>query len=188
MNPYRVVNVRGTNGSGKSTVALGVIGSAPMTKLGQENGYITAAGIQVMGKYITRCGGCDTIKTQALMIDCICSIIGDGPILFEGVIISNLFSTWYRTSQALRKIQRMNGAPDEGLVWTFLDTPMDVCLARVYERNGGKPIKEKNVTDKWKAVQSCKMKAAEIGENVYELDHTDPLPQVLELLACDELP
>jgi hypothetical protein len=159
-----------------------------MTKLGQENGYVTESGIHVLGKYVTSCGGCDTIKAQSLMIDSIVSIIGHGPILFEGLIISNLFSTWYKTSQTLREIQRANGAPEEGLVWAFLNTPIDVCLARVYARNGGKAIKEKNVIDKWKAIESCKLKAAEVGENVFEIDYKDPLPQVLELLTCVNLP
>ena len=33
-----------------------------------------------------------------------------------------------------------------------LTTPIDVCIQRVYQRNGGKPIKEESVASKHKVV------------------------------------
>lgn len=170
----RVLNLRGCNGSGKSFVARALMGQAatyvpprPMV----APWYVGESGVIVVGKYTSPCGGCDSVHSQQDVIDAIFLNVGLAPIFFEGVIISTIFSTWLKVSEGIRKLQERLGQRPEGLVWAYLDTPFDVCLERVYLRNGGKPIKEDQVKGKWDSMRTQAEKAENAGELVVWLDY-----------------
>ena len=187
MNPYRVVNLRGTNGSGKSTVAQAFIQGAPITQLEGCRGHRGPAGIVVLGPYSTPCGGMDRVSKTAEATGAVLGNCGAGPLLFEGVIISTVFSTWLAVSNKLRKVQERAGAPVEGLVWAYLNTPLEVCLERVAERNGGKAVKTEQITSKWEGIVRQRRKAIDAGELVYDIDYTRSIEEVQWLLTTETL-
>lgn len=172
-----IVNIRGTNGSGKSTLvrqAMERFGRVPLyNDLGKEYAY-EVPGLEgyVVGKYVTACGGCDAVKTQAEAKGLVSEFAVKGNVIFEGVLISTIFGPWLEFS-------RQNG----GMLWAFLDTPYDVCLQRIQIRNGGKPVKEDQVLSKWETMRRVATKAKEAGEQVVWLDYREPLPALLAYMA-----
>lgn len=169
-----IVNIRGTNGSGKSTLVLGL-----MTKYGRtavidtrnnkEIGYhIPELGAHAVGKYTTACGGCDTIKTQDETKERVKKWSAIGHVVFEGILVSTIFGPWLDFS-------RQNG----GMMWAFLDTPLDLCLERIQIRNGGKPVKTDQVKSKWEGMFRIADKAKAAGEQVVWVDHQDPVDSLL---------
>ncbi len=192
-----IVNLRGTNGSGKSTVAFALIEGAREIALAP---YQTPKGAQrfvagyhnpaldliVVGPYRTQCGGCDGIATQALIKESVKLAARRAQhVFFEGVIVSTLYSGYRVLSDELR-------AEGHHYSWLYLDTPLEVCLARIQTRNGGKPIKEDLVADKIKSIASTFNKAHAAcyafdessgrREDVLMIDHTDAVDVVKELL------
>lgn len=167
----KFLNVCGTNGSGKTTLlrsfvkAMGVIPNVvpisvpnhppiPVTYTEDPTGTKVIA---VLGDYSPGAtgttAGCDRIKTQQAIKDALLGIVNRdlavpvSLVLFEGVLVSTIFGPWLEW-------ERANG----GMVRAFLDTPLDVCLARIQQRNGGKPIKEDLVADKHKTIEGVRKK------------------------------
>lgn len=161
---YNIVNIRGTSGSGKTTLVRALWDSAERvtpdhatmnggTAKAPQNYLLSRVEgmrdpfLWVLGKYETACGGCDTIKTQ----DDICQRVrffhSMGPVLFEGLLISHLFSRYRDLAHELG-----------GIRFLFLDTPEEVCVERVKQRREerarrlgkpAKPLNETNTRQKW---------------------------------------
>lgn len=178
-----ILNLRGTSGSGKSTVAFDLIqGAAEIslapykTKRGADRwvtGY-RVGDLIVVGAYRTACGGCDSIHTQDLICESVRMATAQARhVFFEGLLISGLFSRYLILSRDLG-----------GMTWAYLDTPLQKCLDRIYVRNGGKPIKEENTRGKYKATIATREKAQAAGEHTVIVDHMRAVEQVRELLSC----
>lgn len=172
-----IINLRGCNGSGKSTAARALLAAgaseielAPYTTpRGQRRAvlgyYVPALDLVVVGPYRTECGGCDAVKTQDLVCDSVRLAAGHASnVFFEGVIVSTLFSRYLSLSEEVG-----------GMTWAYLDTPIEVCLERIQRRNGGSPIKEDLVRDKVKSVAATRTKAIAAGERILDVSHlVDP--------------
>jgi hypothetical protein len=172
------VNIRGTGGSGKSYIVHHMLGdNSKEVTLGPNRtpGYVTEQGIVVVGSYATKCGGLDRVKTQDQARAAVWAALEMGPVLFEGLLVSGIFKPWYDFSCLCREKGR--GV----FIWAYLQTPVPVCLERVYQRNGGKPIKEKHIWNKDKQVKSSRRKLRALGETVLDLDLDDPLQQIQTL-------
>ena len=181
-----IVDLRGPNGSGKSHVVFDFMKLGyeeldlveyPNPKTGKPNfvrGYFLAQlNLVIVGRYTTACGGCDGIKTQDLVCAAVTAATKLAPnVLFEGVIVSTLFSRYAALSQSL-------GLP---YTWAFLDTPINTCLARIYKRNGGKPIKEGLVHNKWSTIQRVRQKAHAVGAACAIIRHEHATEDVRRLL------
>lgn len=162
-----LVNIRGTNGSGKSTVMRHLIDLFKMDEVDwteNASGYkSTRHKIAVVGKYKTACGGCDGIHPQQHIKDAILEAFSRGSkiVLFEGIMASLTFGPWAEFVEA-------NGLEP---VWAYLDTPPELCLERIYKRNGGKAIKEDLVLDKVRATERTRDKFSDLGHRVVTLPH-----------------
>lgn len=116
---------------------------------------VTPEGIALLGDYTPAASGttagCDRISRQddikAALLGA-AAIPGVKLVIFEGVIVATIFGPWLEW-------ERANG----GMIWAFLDTPLDVCLKRIQDRNGGQPIKEDLVAAKHKTIQGVRTKA-----------------------------
>lgn len=152
-----VINLRGTSGSGKTTVVRGLIERGTLTPLGGTPKKPEAYRLEfspstfinntyIIGSYENVCGGCDSISTQ----DEICRRIRDyakaGHVVVEGLLMSHLFSRYAMLDRELHAL----GTP---FIWAFLDTPLETCIARVQQRRDARgtvtPLNTKNTTDKW---------------------------------------
>lgn len=206
-----IINLRGPNGSGKSTVAYGLIAKGEKSNLEEVElaSYTTPGGAErvvtgywihpldliVIGPYRTACGGCDAIKTQSLVKESvIIAAAAAKHVFFEGVIVSTLFRGYQELSIALkarkvcmystldRKPVKSGSGKFGPMIWAYLDTPLEVCLDRIQQRNGGKPINEQLVADKVRSIAATRTKAEAAGERTTTIRYKSALADVLKLL------
>jgi hypothetical protein len=96
----------------------------------------------------------------------------DYDIIMEGVLDSTIFSTYadlfhnYEERMEIGEVE-----PRKIIILNFLP-PLDVCIKRVYERNGGKPIKEEQVESKWNSVYRNASKFKEDGFTSLKYDNS----------------
>ena len=123
-----LINLRGTSGSGKTNAVLGVLAQCAHKPIYGALGrlpeaYALCAGQAfVIGPYTSECGGCDRILPFALVPQLIQKYAQQGHVVFEGLLISTCYGV----------IGRLLEAHDSRLL--FLDTPLEVCIARVKAR------------------------------------------------------
>jgi predicted kinase len=132
----KIVQIRGTSGSGKTHTAYEV-----MKRLGHygvavtEVKGITDIGWQALGfntvligKYDTACGGCDTIKTQDEICRRVILNVNEGRnVVFEGLLISQIYERYAKLHNALV-------AQGHQYAFAYLDTPVEKCVAQVNSR------------------------------------------------------
>ncbi len=176
-----IFNIRGTNGSGKTTIVRKLIEECktPIVKRdcynpeGKKVGEWSKIGWNaVIGKYSTTCGGCDTIKTQAdakRLITIAASASKN--VIFEGILISTIYQPWSDFAHEVG-----------GMTWLYLDTPLETCLANIYKRNGGKKINEELVINKYASIKRTAAKAAQDGHKVVVLNYENAFEQFKELI------
>lgn len=182
----KVINLRGANGSGKSFLIKrllchhnGVPQPQQKNLLGESTSiirpqyYTLNDGGIVVGYYGTNCGGCDMIKSTEGVRQAVLSAISLKPryVIFEGVIISTVFSSWLEFSKKVG-----------GMYWVYLDTPIAICLKRIAERNQGKAIKFELVHDKIRSIESTRLKAEAAKEKVVQLHYAFAFDEFQELL------
>lgn len=183
----KFINVRGCNGSGKTTLLRSlardprcVVVEASVPDHKPIPITYTPEGLAIIGDYTPAAAGAttaglDRIKTQAAA-KAVAEFAGANTevkaVLFEGVVVSTIYGPWQEWSKA-------NG----GMVWAFLDTPLEVCLKRIQERNGGKPIKEDQVADKHRTIARVREKALEAGEAVRDIHWETTLKDIKAVIA-----
>lgn len=179
-----IINVRGTHGSGKSTLVRSVLNRYPNTHLGtgkKPDGYKVSIPwlpdpLYVVGSYETACGGCDGIQPYSLIWPRVENWAASGNVLFEGALVSNSYGTI--------------GAASEGygdrFVFAFLDTPVDVCLTRINARRlvrgEQSPVNPHHCERIHKSNATVMGKVKGKNRRYEVLDHRRPLPQLLGLL------
>lgn len=138
-----ILNIRGTNGAGKSHLVRQLIddlhGQEILNEKGKILGYLLDGNIRVVGKYNVKCGGADTLpkpvdqpgwNSMDVVEQQVREYAALGHVVFEGLIVSSIWNDrWIRLSNEFPSI------------WLFLDTPMEVCHQRVMDRNGGRPLR-----------------------------------------------
>jgi hypothetical protein len=184
-----IVNLRGTHGSGKSTVARTVIdrfGGVPDPgPKGRPLGYVVtvprlAAPLYVVGSYETACGGCDGIQPYGDIWPRVVVAAAHGHVLFEGALVSSSYGNIGRASEAY----------GDEFVFAFLSTPLDVCLGRVAARRRARgddrPLDPKNTAVKYNNVLGSIPKIRALGRRVVVIDHKSAVRRVLELFRESE--
>lgn len=190
-----IVNVRGTSGAGKSTIVYKIINqfaAVPITanqnapeKPKDIFGYkmILPSGqhLYVPGKYLTACGGCDTVKTQDEVCDRVRVMSKWGHVLFEGLLISHLFSRYRDLDKELRLSAPVGYGT--GYLWAFLDTPLDRCLSQVAARRvaAGKEaaFNQTNTRQKWDDMRRVFKKCTAANLNVRWIPVDSAVEEVL---------
>lgn len=133
MQKYKIFDIRGTHGSGKSTIPKTILNEyahtsvkgLPLTYEGKVGilGYsVPDLELFILGKYETPCGGCDGIKTQDEIKARVEKYSKTSNVLLEGILVAHTFGPWLEFS--------------EGKDWRFLflDTPLEECIKRVNDR------------------------------------------------------
>nr|QIG67110.1 P-loop NTPase domain-containing protein [Rhizobium phage RHph_TM26] len=182
-----IINIRGTNGSGKTTLArtfqdhpsarvVNLVDYPAPTKRDPAaikfvTGVVTdlpgVGSVCCVGSYSQAQGGLDTVpnfELQRMAIAHAAAICDH--VICEGVLASTVAGSWLeffvRTQMAGLKV-----------AVCYLDTPLDVCLARIKERQerAGKvrDIKEDLVADKVKAIDATRAKFDAAGISTYTL-------------------
>lgn len=154
-----IINIRGTSGSGKSSLVRELMNQAdeieeirPASAGGKLVGYslegLADKDVHVVGSYHTACGGCDGIKTQDEVCARVRRFAKMGHVVFEGLLISHIYGRY----KALH--QELDGLMGQGPYhWLFLDTPLEVCLENVAKRREARgntaPLNPTNTIQKW---------------------------------------
>lgn len=184
-------NLRGTNGSGKTTVArelLKLAGAVPVLMKGKKveayRGALFEKPIVFLGSYETQCGGCDTIPSVARVAELLEHYMGaftNGVVFFEGLMISHMLGTVGAMQAQLGK---------QNNILAFLDTPLEVCIKRVEmrrrERADYREFDPRNIVADHPRVASCMRKAVKQKYVVIVVNYDNALEQVktdLETLA-----
>ncbi len=189
-----IINIRGTNGSGKTTLARAFQnGSAQEVKLVQYDaptkrdpsrkkwvtGTLSHHGllgrIICVGSYAQAQGGLDTVgsfELQQAAVQAAC--LEAEHVICEGILASTVAGSWLKFFDMM---QRGPVDPPVTVAVCYMDTPIDLCLARIRERQerAGKvrEIKEDQVRDKVRSIQATKAKFDAAGIQTYTVPHLD---------------
>lgn len=156
-----LVNVRGCNGAGKSTIPMSMMDDPKMYVheiVGSDGKKISAItvfpsyGWVALGTYFNKTGGLDTLKNNAVTKLTLFAALDGFPeydVLMEGIMASTIRSTYI---DLFHEVENYYGKKQLKVIVVSLLPPVDVALSRVYERNGGKPINEAAVAGKWNTV------------------------------------
>jgi hypothetical protein len=183
-----VVNIRGTNGSGKSHLVHKLLEEHELVALVNEKGKLAAyklrmePPIYIIGKYTTPNGGCDTFKGGAAEAEQYVEHLSNkGHVVFEGLLISGIAGRWIDLARRL---------PDSTFVFLELDTPVEKCIARVRDRRKARgdvrPFDPSNLIAKFKSVRGSRALLAKAGLDVRVIDHERAYDYVKELLGLNE--
>ncbi len=190
----QIVNIRGCNGSGKTTIVRRFLDKLPAHALGgkpsKPAGYrvdATSWGIMlpvfIVGSYENTCGGTDGISTQEEIAERTTKAHGHGHVLVEGLLMSKS-SAGGHVAPILK---------DHGAIFGFLDTPWDTCLSRVLARRAAagndKPFDpEKTMRSAYEQChRSAELLTQAGGYDVRWIDHMNAVGTVEQYLKDSEV-
>ena len=165
-----LVNIRGCNGSGKSTIPMSMMDDPEMfvqELVGSDGKKISALtvfptyGWVALGTYFNKTGGLDTLKNNEvtrMTLYAALDLFPEYDVLMEGIMASTIRSTYIDLFHEVeRSYKRLK------ILIISLLPPVEIAIERVYSRNGGKPIKEDAVRGKWNTVERNARYFAEAG-------------------------
>lgn len=171
----KLVNVRGCNGAGKSSIPLQLLakdrGAFIFTWKGKDKATcFPSFRFVAMGRYRTKTGGLDGFSGNEETIELL-EALWKTPfdILMEGVISSTIFSTYAELFKELEKRED----PKRAVGVMNLVPPLEVALGRVQSRNGGKEVDTKAITSKWNTVARNADKFKDAGLNSWVSDNSE---------------
>lgn len=196
-----VINIRGTTGSGKTTIIHHLMKSqtftAPITisegVVGHFSNDICIIGPYKGGNF----GGVDAIKKISYVEPAILRALEQRPtVIFEGLLISHSYDRWLDFSKIIKTLQYDYNCKQVGMIWAFIKPPFRVNIQRLRTRNnipsdktlrsvkGDKYIS--NFISRYKSICRILNKAkldASFGHlSIRELDYMDPYKDLKKLL------
>lgn len=182
-----IINIRGTNGSGKTHLARQLIGpdaqpidlveySLPTVKdpdrVKWVEGWGTPGECVAIGSYKQGCGGMDTIPSFELQQSAVMKaaywhvdLPGCDPehVICEGVLASTVAGSWLEFLSS----PRLARSGHQVLI-AYLDTPLELCLERIRARQIAakgetREIKTDLVENKIKAINATRKRFDEAG-------------------------
>lgn len=184
-----LLNIRATNGGGKSTVVRGLLDIAENKQpiygvLGPRipEGYeLRIKGVKksvyVLGGYELPTGGCDLIQPYDLILELLRKYAPKGHVVFEGVLVSSSYG----------RVGLLMEEWGQEAVMAFLDTPLETCIKNVEVRRKARgderPFNPANLTSKYNQILKNRERIAANGKlRVVLLNYGRGLEQALDLL------
>lgn len=198
-----IVNVRGSNGAGKSFIGFKLLEEYgpgeelysteyfPHRKTGAKRkkpkllGHVLPGGLVLIGRYRMkkstihdRAGYSGGMDGWLPVVECqrlIEDLCAQYPhALFESLMISGTFQRYLDLSVKL-------GGPEK-FTFATLDTPLEEQLRRIQSRNGGREVDERGIGRHRAQVMRCAAKFHAAGARSLMIDHTQSYEQVVQLL------
>lgn len=178
-----ILDIRGTHGSGKTTVIRNLLADQPCDNEPILDGHshlgyrLKRYKASILGKYETACGGCDGIKTAEEVGRRVRLFASEySHVLLEGILVAHTFQRYSDLANELGNY-----------TFLFLDTPLETCIQRVQDRRkeagNSKPLNPKNIVKDWHCIwERRRPQFIEAGHHVIVLDHKDPMPMIYDLL------
>lgn len=186
--PRLIINLRGTSGSGKTTVVRKLMETAPsqpVVRSGKVIGMTTAPSrhwrqpLFFIGRYNNVCGGMDTVPTQADCATEVHRLYDHGHVVCEGLLASGVGPKATLPAACI-------AAAGPNAWFLCLDTPLEVCLERVQrrrdERGDDRPFNPANTQAKWEQTRRAYELLEEGGANVRWLPYETAYEKVLKML------
>ena len=183
-----IISIRGTHGSGKSSVMKALLASydgAPLFgRLGAKKPEAyelkiegVGAPVYILGPYANACGGCDAVQPYDIILDLLTHYAARGHVLFEGALVS---SSYGRIGRLMEQWGRQS-------VFAFLPTPVEECLRRItvrrLARGDERPLNPKNTEGKHRSIESSRKQVTKAGVlRMVDLDWERPVEGILTLL------
>jgi hypothetical protein len=155
-----IVNIVAPNGGGKSVFPKMLCALDPehywvrSSEEGCNDKIATVCpnlGWATVGFYRTKCGGCDALIKNQIFEGIFQLMQTNLHVVVEGSIVANTKTTYWDAFKAI-KVQ----FPDRVPAFIMMDYPYETYLKRVLERNGGQPIKEDMLQQKYKNIERYK--------------------------------
>lgn len=170
-----IVNIRGCNGAGKSTVPMRMMAEDPDVFMITQDGKDIATVFPTfkyvaVGKYFTKTGGVDGVKNTDTMKK-ILSYLNLLPyhIIYEGILASTVFSTHRDILQ-----QMESGVAKRKATILNIIPPFDLIRERILKRNGGNNnVKWEQIEGKYKTVKNNHPKFVDAGLNSIVVDNSE---------------
>ena len=179
-----IVNIRGTHGSGKSTIIRTILDThrhepTDVSPKGRPNNYVVTLSrnkkLYVVGSYVTACGGCDGIQPYDLIWPRVMKFAKLGSVIFEGALVSS----------SVGNIGRAMAARTDCIVG-FMDTPLEICLQRIAARRAARgdtqPLNPTHTQSKFDGILRSRPQLVALGLRCVTIDHKKAVMQVLKLL------
>lgn len=172
-----LVNIRGCNGAGKSTIPMSMMDDPGMyvheimSSDGKRISAITVFptyGWVALGTYFNKTGGMDTLRNNEITRMTLYAALDGFPeynVLMEGIMASTIRSTYIDLFHEVEQYYS-----DLKVLIISLLPPVEVAISRVYSRNGGKPINEEAVRGKWETVARNVLAFREAGFDSVRVD------------------
>jgi energy-coupling factor transporter ATP-binding protein EcfA2 len=174
-----IINLRGTSGSGKTTILRQITALYPHKVSFREAGRKQPIGylfsrkegkpLAVVGHYETPCGGCDTIHSMDKIFELVEQAKQNyrADVLFEGLLVSEDFQ---------RSVALINNGHNP--LFINLSVPIDVCLASVNARRRQKKpdapdVNPLNTTVRCKRIESALNRLEKQGGKVLHLSREE---------------
>jgi hypothetical protein len=177
-----IINIRGTNASGKSTTVHGLMAhfgvAEKLERRGKTWGYRLHGGHLVVGDYESGFGGTENQKFSDIG-DSVLELAQRGDVVFEGF----LFSTVFKASD---EFARRAKAQDHRVVFGLMSTPVALCVERAQERrlsNGNTgPVPASRIATKHQECIKSWRRLSTVGHDCRLLPHEDALATLLRWL------
>lgn len=189
--------LRGSSGSGKSFIAYKLLETVPNEPIfwpantppntnktkPRIMGYHFAGDLFLVGPYTARkCGGADSIsggfpKAQLPFLERAARKFKH--VLFEslmGAVCKN--EDWVDLRTRL-ETDRISSLP---VIFPTMNTPQELCLERIRERNGGKSFNIGATNANWRRVNKHRQTLEDYGFYAPYIDHTRAYEHTVELL------
>lgn len=176
-----IIQIRGTSGSGKTTVMRKVMAQiGPWEPEYQTKGrkkpllYTNRQGVRVLGHYESACGGCDTIGSAGKVYDLIQTLKYRGfPTLCEGLLLSE-DTKWTLQLDDVRAL--------------FLTTSLETCLAQIKSRRAEagneKELNVKNTSNRVAVIERARVKLNAAGIITRRASSDQAVGIILNWLGC----
>lgn len=179
-----LVNIRGTNGSGKTYTTRKIVDGFPLIqvhKMTDDN--ITVYEYEkffLIGSYESDCGGLDTVHDFYKVAPLALELLKSKSVLMEGLLWSSVFS-------AMHNLEHQAVEAGHAVVWAGFTYTLDVMVERVVERRLRRgqvePLKVSNMVHKVRPVFKGLNNAIAFGSNVLLGDSDHLQVNIVKILS-----
>ena len=181
-----IIKLHGTSGSGKTTVARGLMeGMVVEPILHPANRKHMAYKVNrpemttplfILGPYTAICGGLDSLSNVEDHIALLQEYAEHGHVFYEGLLGSEYYG----------RIGAVSEQWGDNHIFAFLDTPIETCIERIkarrLARGNIKPLNEANTRGRIAKIERLKYRLHhELKRKTVTINHTKAVENILEI-------